>query len=145
FPDRRAMIPCQTPSPQATLLYLTRHCAPDAPFLSTLPLHAALPNTRRGLCSAVVALGTTATDNCPGVTLTGTRSDGLPLTDAYPKGVTTISWLATDAHSNTSTATQAVTGVDNESPTIASTSLSVFTDPGLCSAASAHGTTAAET
>jgi HYR domain-containing protein/PKD domain-containing protein len=99
-------------------------------------------STDHGLCSAVVAHGTSATDNCGTPTLTGTRSDGLLLTDAYPKGVTTISWLATDGSGNTAAATQTITVSDTEHPTIATTNLSVFTDPSLCSAVVAHGTTA---
>jgi hypothetical protein len=60
-------------------------------------------------CQATVSVGTaTATDNCPGVTATGTRSDGQPLTDPYPLGVTTITWTAADAAGNMATCMQMV-------------------------------------
>lgn len=72
-----------------------------------------------GLCSATVDPGTaTATDNCPGVTVLGTRSDGQPLTAAYPVGVTTITWKATDAVGNMATCLQTITVNDVEPPVI---------------------------
>jgi hypothetical protein len=43
------------------------------------------------------------TDSCTpssSITVTGTRSDGLALTDPYPLGTTTITWIATDACGN---------------------------------------------
>jgi uncharacterized repeat protein (TIGR01451 family) len=62
-------------------------------------------------------LGTgSATDNCPGVGAV-TRS-GVPAGNTFPKGVTTLTYSATDAHGNTGTATQTVTVVDNTPPTI---------------------------
>ena len=91
--------------------------------------------TDHGLCSAQVAHNTTATDNCPGVILVGTRSGGLALEDPYPKGTTTISWVATDAHGNISNATQTITVTDHEAPVItAPAAISTFTGPGstLC-------------
>jgi hypothetical protein len=70
-------------------------------------------------CKANVNPGTaTATDNCPGVTVTGTRSDGKPLTDPYPAGTTTITWKATDSSGNTATCTQTVTVTDATNPVI---------------------------
>src|SRR5262249_51664426 len=53
--------------------------------------------TDPGQCAAVVAsLGTTATDNMTGVTLTGVRSDGAALSAPFPGGTTTIQWTAID-------------------------------------------------
>jgi HYR domain-containing protein len=50
-----------------------------------------------------------AQDSCPGVTITGTRSDGFPLTDhTYPVGATLITWTATDASGNQATCTQEI-------------------------------------
>jgi hypothetical protein len=72
-----------------------------------------------GVCSySFTPVTPTATDNCPGVTVTGVRNDGQPLNAAYPSGVTTITWTATDAHAHTKVCTQTVTVTDNEKPTI---------------------------
>jgi len=72
-----------------------------------------------GGCGATVAsLGTTASDNCPGVTLVGVRSDAALLAALFPVGTTTITWTATDAHGNTKTATQTVTVEDHENPVL---------------------------
>jgi hypothetical protein len=43
------------------------------------------------------------------VTVVGTRSDGLPLTNAYPVGVTTVTYTATDACSNRSSCNFTIT------------------------------------
>ena len=54
-------------------------------------------------CFATVNPGTgTASDNCPGATVHGVRSDAMALNAPYPVGTTTIAWTATDAHGNTS-------------------------------------------
>ncbi len=72
-----------------------------------------------GLCSAVVDPGTaTVTDNCPGVTVMGTRSDNLALNAPYPVGSTTITWKATDAANNMSTCVQTIIVNDVEPPVI---------------------------
>jgi len=76
-------------------------------------------NAPANSCSANVNPGTaTAGDNCPGVTVVGTRSDSQPLNAPYPVGTTTITWKATDAHSNVTTGTQTVTVNDATPPTI---------------------------
>ncbi len=73
-------------------------------------------------CEATgVNLGTTtATDNCLLASLTGVRSDGFPITDPFPVGITTITWTATDACGNFSTCIQTVNMIDgiNQPPTI---------------------------
>lgn len=72
--------------------------------------------TDLGLCSAsVTVVPAVATDNC-GAAVGGVRSDNLPLTAAYPKGITTITWTATDAAGNSTTCTQTITVVDTEKP-----------------------------
>ncbi|MDO7849378.1 HYR domain-containing protein [Hymenobacter sp. M29] len=84
-----------------------------------------------GQCSASnVTLGTaTAGDNCAGVTVTNNAPA------VFPKGTTTVRWTATDATGLTATATQVVTVVDAEKPTItAPAARSVSTNPGQCSA-----------
>ncbi|MBW6501175.1 MAG: HYR domain-containing protein, partial [Bacteroidales bacterium] len=67
--------------------------------------------TDPGLQTATVAVGTaTADDNCSDpVTIAGVRSDGLPLTDPYPLGTTTITWTATDDCGNASSCEQTIT------------------------------------
>lgn len=70
-------------------------------------------------CSANVDPGTaSAGDNCPGVNVTGTRSDMQPLNAPYPVGTTTITWKATDASGNMATATQTVKVNDATPPVI---------------------------
>jgi hypothetical protein len=55
------------------------------------------------------------TDNCPGVVVQGSRSDGFPLTDTtYPVGATVITWTATDASGNTARCTQTVSVHDSQ-------------------------------
>ena len=76
---------------------------------NTPPVVTAPPDVT-ALCNGTVDPGTaTATDNCPGVTVSGVRSDALPLSAPYPLGTTTITWTANDAHGNSATATQSVT------------------------------------
>jgi hypothetical protein len=65
-------------------------------------------------------------DNCGTPTVTGTRSDGLPIDAPYPVGVTTITWTAKDAAGNTSSATQTVTVVDIEAPVFHQSRVSVL-------------------
>jgi trimeric autotransporter adhesin len=78
-----------------------------------------------GTCSVSLDPGTaTATDNCPGVSVAGTRSDHLALNAPYPVGTTTITWTATDAHTNTAAATQTVTVNDSQPPVITNLSAS---------------------
>ena len=72
-----------------------------------------------GLASRVLAAGSpTAGDNCPDVTVSNSRSDGLALAAPFPVGLTTITWTATDAAGNTASATQSITVRDIEAPTL---------------------------
>ena len=73
-----------------------------------------------GLCSAVLDPGTaTATDNCdPSPTVKGTRNDDRPLTDAYPCGITTITWTATDNCNNSASCVQIIEVEDCDPPII---------------------------
>lgn len=99
-----------------------------------------------GLCSALVNPGVaTATDDAPGVTISGVRSDNLALDAAYPKGVTTIKWTAVDADYMTASATQTITVVDKENPLItAPADLLAGNDPGLASAVVVTGSATAD-
>ncbi len=88
--------------------------------------------TDPGVCNALITLvNPVATDNCPGVTIGGKRSDSQGLTAPYPKGATTITWTATDAAGNKTTCTQTITVEDREKPVItdAYTNPSVLTAP----------------
>jgi hypothetical protein len=76
-------------------------------------------NTDAGVCSAVVAVGmATGSDDAPGFNISSARSDGLALDAAYPKGVTTITWTATDVEGLTASAAQTITVSDTEKPTV---------------------------
>ncbi len=73
---------------------------------------AVVVNTGTGFCTATgVVLGVpVASDNCGAPnTINNAPAD-------FPKGVTTVTWTATDAAGNTAICQQAVTVVDNEPP-----------------------------
>jgi hypothetical protein len=84
----------------------------------------------------------TATDDIGVVSLVGVRSDDptLALDAPYPKGVTTITWTATDTDGMTASETQTVTVVDKEKPwVLAPADASADNDPHLPSAVVAVG------
>jgi uncharacterized lipoprotein YddW (UPF0748 family) len=113
----------------------------DSPPQITAPSDI-LAATDAGTCSATVIPGNaTASDNCGVPIVTAARSDGLALNASYPKGVTTITWTATDSTGQKATATQRITVVDHESPHIqAPADVTTSTDPHMCSATVAPGT-----
>ena len=76
-------------------------------------------NSSTGCDPATVNPGT-ATSNSQTATVSGERSDGMPLSDPYPIGVTTITWTATDTDTQTASCTQTVTvtGTDTTPPTL---------------------------
>lgn len=90
--------------------------------------------TDAGQCYATVAItDATATDNCAVASVVGARSDSQPLSATYPKGVTTITWTATDTSGNTEICNQTITVVDQQPPTItAPANLTVNTDTNVC-------------
>jgi hypothetical protein len=95
-----------------------------------------------GSCVAAFSPHATATDDVGVVSLVGVRSDDptLALDAPYPKGVTTITWTATDTDGMTASATQTVTVVDKENPWIsAPADASADNDPHLPSAVVATG------
>ena len=55
----------------------------------------------------------TTSDNCSGLTVVGTRSDGQALSAPYPIGTTTITQTATDAGGNQASCQQTITVVPN--------------------------------
>ncbi len=93
-------------------------------------------------CQATVDAGTpTTTGN--NVTVTSSRSDGKPLSDPYPQGVTTITWTATNSVGSAS-CTQTITVNDTTAPTITCpANITRPNDPGTCSATVDPGTATA--
>jgi hypothetical protein len=86
----------------------------------------------------------TATDNCTTVTVSGVRSDGLALDAAYPVGVTTITWTATDEAGNSAQASQTVTVIDAQAPVItAPANVTANNDQDVCAATVNAGSAAA--
>jgi gliding motility-associated-like protein len=88
-------------------------------------------NADFGLCTAsAVSLGNPAiADNCSVVSIVNNAPA------AFPVGNTTVTWTISDASGNTSSATQVVTVIDNQIPTItAPANVTAAADPGLCSA-----------
>lgn len=84
----------------------------------TQPADVAL-NTDASVCVANATVPAPAfTDDAPGATISGVRSDGLALNAAYPKGSTTITWTATDVEGLKSSVTQTVVVSDKEKPTV---------------------------
>ena len=72
-----------------------------------------------------------ATDNCPGVTVSSSPASG----SLFPIGVTTVTSTATDAAGNTSTSTFTVTVTDTEAPVVATNpSVNANIDAGSCGA-----------
>ncbi|MBW0176466.1 cadherin-like beta sandwich domain-containing protein [Sediminibacterium sp.] len=77
-------------------------------------------SAQAGRCDAFISITQPETnDNCGIATITGVRNDGLPLTDAFPTGSTTITWTVTDVNGNVRIATQIVQVTDNQAPQIA--------------------------
>ena len=121
--------------------------SPAVPPTISAPANVSV-NTGPGatICGTIVSnatLGTpTASDNCPGVTVTRT---GVPAGNVFPVGNTTVTYKATDASGNIATATQTVTVVDTTVPTISCpANIVVSNDPGLCSAVVTFSVTAAD-
>jgi hypothetical protein len=101
-----------------------------------------------GTCDAAVNPGVaTARGNSDIVSLVGVRSDDatLALDAPYKKGVTQITWTATDADGLSGTAIQTVTVVDKENPLLAAPAdATADNDPGLPSAVVLAGGASAE-
>ena len=74
--------------------------------------------------ASVTIVEPTATDNCATTfTFTGTRDDGDDLSDPYPVGVTTITWIANDGANNSLSCEQTVTVADAQVPVFDCTTL----------------------
>lgn len=108
-----------------------------APSAAKLSLASLAESLMPGMCTATVNPGTATAVDEEGdeVTMTVARSDALALDKPYPKGVTTITWTATDAGGKAKSAVQTVTVIDSEKPLIAApASLTADNDPGLATA-----------
>jgi len=87
-------------------------------------------------CGTVVSDATlgsaSATDNCPGV---GAISrTGVPSGNNFPVGTTVVTYAVTDAHGNSSSATQNVTVIDNTAPILTPpAAVTAYTGPGATS------------
>lgn len=89
--------------------------------------------TAANQCLATVTISPAmATDNCGIQSVVGTRSDNQPLSAAFPKGITTITWKATDTSGNQVTCQQTVTVRDAQAPTIQCPSPIVMVLPPTC-------------
>ena len=130
--------------------------APPRPPSVTAPASISVPTTAAaegvvpaiGQCIATVDPGVaTATDDIGVVSLVGVRSDdpSLALNAPYGKGVTTITWTATDTDGMETSATQTVTVADKENPFLfAPGNLEANNDPHLPSAVVAVGSAEAK-
>lgn len=97
-------------------------------------------DTDPGMCSAVVTFtAPVGTDNCPGQTTTQTAGNVSGY--AYPKGVTTNTYLVTDAEGNTATCSFTITVEDNEDPQISCPAdIVVDNNTGFCGAFVSYST-----
>src|SRR5207237_1000659 len=87
-----------------------------------------------GQCAAVVTYSPpVGSDNCPGAVTT--QTGGLTNGAAFPVGVTTNTFVVTDAAGNTATCSFTVTVTDSQPPVISCpTNIVANVDEGLCSA-----------
>ena len=101
-------------------------------------------STSLGMCSAVVTYPVpTGTDNCglpagqPVWISGGTNASGNTAT--FQKGITNVTWRATDAAGNTQTCTFRVTVNDTEAPTLTCpAAMNLSTAPSTCSAVATY-------
>lgn len=82
------------------------------PVITNLPANQVLA-TAPGACAAEFSFTPSASDNCPGVTVTSSWAGG-----PFPKGVTTVTVTATDAAGNSDSKSFTVTVQDKEAPTL---------------------------
>ncbi|MBL6645177.1 MAG: HYR domain-containing protein [Flavobacteriales bacterium] len=105
----------------------------EQPVISGLPSDIT-QTADAGECEADVTwTAPTAADNCAIATFTSTANPG----DAFPEGMTTVTYTATDIHGNSSTGSFTITVTDDEDPAISGTPANITqsNDAGNCSAA----------
>lgn len=108
----------------ATASFVVTVTDDEAPVIVGLPSDITA-DTDAGQDFATVSwTAPTATDNAPGVTLTSTHAPG----DQFPVGTTSVSYTATDANSNSTTETFAVTVNDAQPPVFTSFPADIETD-----------------
>lgn len=112
----------------------------QAPTLSC-PANIAVSNAA-GMCSAVVTYTTpTATDNCPGATVSCMPASGL----AFAVGTTTVTCTATDTAGLMTTCTFTITVADAEAPAIVCpANISIPNTPGMCTGVATFTATATD-
>ncbi len=99
-------------------------------------------NTLPSVCSAPASwVAPTASDNCPGVTLTSTALPG----STFAIGTTLVTYTATDASGNTASCNITVIVTDNQAPifTLCPPAIAANTDANECFATVAIGTASA--
>jgi len=104
----------------------------ETPTISGMPADISLSNDA-GLCAAVATwTAPTAADNCAVTSLTADHASG----DSFPVGTTTVTYTATDAAGNATTASFDITISDTESPTITGvpSDMTLPAEAGLCQA-----------
>lgn len=103
----------------------------EAPVITECPVDMSV-NVTPGSCENIeVVIGELfATDNCAIESITNDAGA------AFPVGVTVVTWTVTDIHGNTSTCTQNVEVIDNESPVIIECpeGITISTDVSSCDA-----------
>ena len=102
----------------------------EVPVIVNTPINIRQVNDK-GNCSAVITwTAATATDNCPGVTISSDHQSG----ETFSVGTTTVTYTATDAHAHTVTSSFTITVNDTELPRIATTDKTQTADAGVCKA-----------
>jgi len=110
------------------------------PPIITCPLDTVV-NADPGQCSAVVDFTASATDNCPGASISYNPPSG----SSFATGTTAIEAIATDGSGNADTCYFNVTVNDSESPVITCPAdITVNNDPGQCGAVVSFSATATD-
>jgi len=96
------------------------------PEITNCPMNITTTNDP-GVCGATVSwTEPTASDNCPGVTLS--RSAGPAPGSVFSLGSTTVTYVATDASGRTANCSFTVTVSDNEAPVVSCNTVTAYLD-----------------
>lgn len=104
----------------------------EKPVINGLPANFTVSNDA-GVCGATINwVAVTVSDNCAGSTIVSSHVSG----QQFPIGTTTVTYTATDAAGNVTTASFTVTVNDTEKPVINGlpANITVSNDAGVCSA-----------